>query len=118
VAVDAPDPQRACELAESYTLLLQALDELSAPLRATVVLVAVSGLSHREAAKVQDTNEGTIAWRMHEARRQLRAQLSPSTSGVRSRGNAVARSEEEPERRGTRWPSRTRQRSPGRGPAV
>jgi RNA polymerase sigma-70 factor, ECF subfamily len=78
VAVDASgDPLRAAQLAESYALLLTALDELSPVLRTTVVLVAVQGLSYREAAVIAETSEGTIAWRMHEARRQLRSALAP-----------------------------------------
>jgi RNA polymerase sigma-70 factor (ECF subfamily) len=77
VAVDASgDPQQAAQLAESYALLLTAVDALSPSLRATVVLVAVQGLSHREAAQACATTEGTIAWRMHEARRQLQQALA------------------------------------------
>jgi RNA polymerase sigma-70 factor (ECF subfamily) len=32
----------------------------------------VDGLSHEEAAQVLGAPEGTIAWRVHEARRKLR----------------------------------------------
>lgn len=73
VAVDAGgDPRRALELSESYAQLLAAFDELSPLLRTTVVLTTLQGLSHREAAVVLETTEGTVAWRIHEARRQLR----------------------------------------------
>jgi RNA polymerase sigma-70 factor, ECF subfamily len=72
VAVDAlGDPQLALELRESYTLLVRALDQLSPLLRTTVVLVALQGLNHKEAAVVLGSTEGTIAWRVHEAREQL-----------------------------------------------
>jgi RNA polymerase sigma-70 factor (ECF subfamily) len=78
IAVDASgDPQHAAQLAESYALLLTALDQLSPVLRTTVVLVALQGLGYREAAVIAETTEGTIAWRMHEARRQLQRALSP-----------------------------------------
>jgi RNA polymerase sigma-70 factor, ECF subfamily len=78
LAVDGSgDPQHAAQLAESYALLLTALDDLSPTLRTTVVLVALQGLTHREAAAIAQTTEGTIAWRMHEARRQLQRALSP-----------------------------------------
>jgi RNA polymerase sigma-70 factor (ECF subfamily) len=78
IAVDgSAEPQQQAQLAESYALLLTALDGLSAPLRTTVVLVALQGLSHREAAVIAGTTEGTIAWRMHEARRLLQQALAP-----------------------------------------
>jgi RNA polymerase sigma-70 factor (ECF subfamily) len=65
------DPRLELELRESYGLLVAALDQLSPLLRSTVVLVALQGLSHREAAIVLDTTEGTVAWRMHEGRARL-----------------------------------------------
>lgn len=71
------DPAHAAQLAESYALLLTALDALSPTLRTTVVLVALQGVSHREAASIAGTTEGTIAWRMHEARRLLQQALAP-----------------------------------------
>lgn len=51
------------------------LDELSETLRTTLVLVSVDGLSHADAANVLGCPEGTIAWRVHEARKKLRAYL-------------------------------------------
>jgi RNA polymerase sigma-70 factor (ECF subfamily) len=72
VAVDAGgDPVRAAELRRTYARLLWALDRLPPAMRTTVVLVALQGFSHDEAAVVQDCSPGTIAWRMHEARKQL-----------------------------------------------
>ncbi|MBN2192507.1 MAG: sigma-70 family RNA polymerase sigma factor [Polyangiaceae bacterium] len=52
-----------------------ALDELSETLRTTLVLVCIDGLSHAEAAEILGAPEGTIAWRVHEARKKLRASL-------------------------------------------
>lgn len=73
VAVDAADdPVRAAELRRSYARLLAALDRLPTEMRTTVVLVALQGFNHNEAAVVQNCSTGTIAWRMHEARKQLR----------------------------------------------
>src|SRR5207248_5566522 len=72
VAVDArPTPGREAELRQSYARLLRALDGLPAELRTTVILVCMQGLSHGECAVVQSVKEGTIAWRMHEARRRM-----------------------------------------------
>jgi RNA polymerase sigma-70 factor, ECF subfamily len=76
VAVDANgDPRRAAELRQTYARLVGALDRLSPTLRSTVVLVALQGLSHDEAAAVLGCPAGTVAWRIHEARNQLRASL-------------------------------------------
>jgi RNA polymerase sigma-70 factor, ECF subfamily len=77
VAVDAEgDPRRALELQERYAHLLAAFDRLSPVLRTTVVLTTLQGLSYREAAVVLEASEGTIAWRVHEARKQLRESIS------------------------------------------
>ncbi len=76
VAVDAyGDPRRAAELRQTYARLVAALDRLSPTLRSTVVLVSLQGLSHDEAAAVLGCPSGTVAWRIHEARNQLRASL-------------------------------------------
>jgi len=76
VAVDAAgSPGRALELRETYAQLVFAFDRLSPVLRTTVALTTLQGLSHPEAAVVLGTTEGTIAWRMHEARNQLRSAL-------------------------------------------
>lgn len=74
LVVDAAgDPVRALELRDTYVQLVAAFDRLSPLLRTTVVLTTLQGLSHKEAAVVLETTEGTIAWRVHEARAQLRA---------------------------------------------
>jgi RNA polymerase sigma-70 factor (ECF subfamily) len=79
VEIDAKgDPRRAAELRQTYARLLRALDGLPAEMGTTVVLVALQGLSHGEAAVVQKCSEGTIAWRMHEARERLHAAMAPS----------------------------------------
>lgn len=73
VAVDAAgDPVRASGLRQTYARLLWALDQLPVEIKTTIVLVILQGLSHMEAAIVQDCRPGTIAWRIHEARRRLR----------------------------------------------
>jgi RNA polymerase sigma-70 factor (ECF subfamily) len=77
--VDAPDdPSRAAELRTMYSRLLVALDELPAPMKTTVVLVSLQGMSHGEAAIIQNCSAGTIAWRIHEARRRLRERTESS----------------------------------------
>ena len=44
---------------------------------ARVILVSLQGLSHGEVAIVQNVSEGTIAWRMHEARRRMYEAMAP-----------------------------------------
>lgn len=76
LAVDAGgDPRRTLELRETYTLLLRSFDALSPLLRTTIALTQLQGLSHKEAAVVLETAEGTIAWRVHEARRKMREMM-------------------------------------------
>lgn len=78
IAVDAhSDPGRAAELRQTYARLLRALDALPADMRTTVILVSLQGLSHGEVAIVHGVSEGTIAWRMHEARRRLNEAMQP-----------------------------------------
>lgn len=78
VAVDArSNPGRAADLRQQYARLLRALDGLPVDMRTTVILVSLQGLSHGEVAVVQNVSEGTIAWRMHEARRRLNEAMAP-----------------------------------------
>ncbi len=78
VEIDAAgDPGRATALRQTYGRLLRALDSLPLEMRTSVVLVSLQGMSHGEAAVVQRCSEGTIAWRMHEARRRLHEAMAP-----------------------------------------
>jgi RNA polymerase sigma-70 factor, ECF subfamily len=82
VAVDSHgDPERAMELRDRYRALLEAFDQLSPLLQTTVVLTALQGLSYKEAAVVLETTEGTIAWRIHEARRKMQSYLECLETG-------------------------------------
>ncbi|MBW2159673.1 MAG: RNA polymerase sigma factor [Deltaproteobacteria bacterium] len=82
VAVDSHgDPERAVQLRDRYRALLEAFDQLSSLLQTTVVLTTLQGLSYKEAAVVLETTEGTIAWRIHEARRKMRGYLDGLESG-------------------------------------
>jgi RNA polymerase sigma-70 factor (ECF subfamily) len=90
VAVDARgNPRREAELRQTYGRLLRALDGLPGDMRTTVILVSLQGLSHGEAAVIQNVKEGTIAWRMHEARRRLNEAMAPDRV-LRRRGELSA----------------------------
>lgn len=76
VLIDAAgDPAKATALRATYARLLEALDSLSPKMRTSVVLVVLQGLSHEEAAVVQQCSSGTIAWHIHQARGRLRAKM-------------------------------------------
>ena len=96
IEVDAHgDPRRALELQERYAHLLAAFDRLSSVLRTTVVLTTLQGLSYKEAAVVLETSDGTVAWRVHEARRQLREhmerlQREPTPKAVKLRARRIS----------------------------
>jgi RNA polymerase sigma-70 factor (ECF subfamily) len=59
--------------------LWAALGRLDARVRSAVVLTAVDGYSHREAADILGVPEGTVASWISRARRLLRRDLSPAT---------------------------------------
>lgn len=69
------DPAALAADRQMATALAAAIDELSDTLRTTLILVSVEGLSHTEAAEILGCPEGTVAWRVHEARKKLRAHL-------------------------------------------
>lgn len=70
------DPARATDEKRVAEALMEGIDGLSETLRTTLLVVCLDGLSHEEASKVLGAPEGTIAWRVHEARRKLRAFLA------------------------------------------
>ncbi|MCC7537682.1 MAG: sigma-70 family RNA polymerase sigma factor [Deltaproteobacteria bacterium] len=69
------DPTGSADARALYSGLAKALDALSPSLRTTVVMVLIDGVPQKEAASVLGCSEGTIAWRVHEARRRLREAL-------------------------------------------
>ena len=79
VAVDPQksgnDPGHALELSELQARLQASLERLSPSLRSAVILVLIEGMPHKEAGDVLGVPEGTVAWRIHEARRRLRDEL-------------------------------------------
>lgn len=84
------DPRGAAEAADLYRRLAKALDSLSPSLRATVILVLIDGVPQKEAAETLGCSEGTIAWRVHEARRRLRDLLGDFLDDEPARAGATA----------------------------
>lgn len=73
-ATDEPD-REASERQLARTLY-EGMDRLSETLRTTLILVTIDGLSHAEAGDILGCPEGTVAWRVFEARRKLREFLN------------------------------------------
>lgn len=85
-------PGRALELKRMVAEIGEALDELPDTLRATLVLVVLEGLPYRDAAGILDCSEGTVAWRVHEARQRLVGRLGKylkSKNGHELRGDTT-----------------------------
>ena len=58
---------------EAATWLTQAMTQLSPELRDTVALVLGEEMTQAEAGRVLGVSEGTIAWRMSDVKKRLRA---------------------------------------------
>lgn len=52
-----------------------ALDDLSPPLRAALVLTVLQGVGIAEAAKIEGCSMATVYWRVHQARKVLKVRL-------------------------------------------
>ncbi len=68
-------PEKATAESQMARALCDAIDTLSETLRTTLILVAIDGLPHGEVATILGCPEGTVAWRVHEARKKIRAFL-------------------------------------------
>ncbi len=62
--------------AEAHDWLAQAMTQLSPELRDTVALVLGEEMTQAEAGAVLGVSEGTIAWRMSDVKKRLRAMAS------------------------------------------
>jgi RNA polymerase sigma-70 factor (ECF subfamily) len=75
LGVAAGDPARQAERAAEVTEVMVAIAGLSESLRVTLVLATIEELPHKQIAEILEIPEGTVAWRVNEARRLLRDQL-------------------------------------------
>jgi RNA polymerase sigma-70 factor (ECF subfamily) len=80
------DPAAISEQREMAAALCEGIDSLSETLRTTLVLVCVEGMAQGDVAEVLGCPEGTIAWRVHEARRKLREHLESRGFGTAGGG--------------------------------
>ncbi|RFT15939.1 MAG: RNA polymerase sigma factor RpoE [Candidatus Saccharicenans subterraneus] len=73
----AASPEETLMGEEFRTGLEQALAGLPADYKLAFTLVVFQGLSHSEAAQVLGCSEGTVSWKIHEARKMLREKMRP-----------------------------------------
>lgn len=83
-AVEGDSPERDVGLHEIARRVDEAVGTLPPHLRTSFVLVVGQGMSHAQAAQVLGCPENTVSWRMHKARKLLRARLRPYLGEVRS----------------------------------
>lgn len=74
-------PREWLEINQSYRRVLEEVWALSPSLRVTLVLATVEGKAYREIAELLEVPEGTVAWRINEARKQLRERLGTDDDG-------------------------------------
>jgi RNA polymerase sigma-70 factor, ECF subfamily len=65
-------PADAAHHKQVYEVLCSGIDALTESLRITLILICIDGVPHETAAAILGVPEGTIAWRIHEARKRLR----------------------------------------------
>ena len=68
-------PAEWAELGQELRRVLEEIAQLSTPLRITLILATVEQLPYREIAEILEVPEGTVAWRVNEARRLLKERL-------------------------------------------
>jgi RNA polymerase sigma-70 factor (ECF subfamily) len=78
LGVVPPTPRESAELGERMKQVIDEVCQLSPTLRVTLVLAAVEGLPYRKIAELLDIPEGTVAWRINEARKQLKDRMDPN----------------------------------------
>ncbi len=69
-------PSQKAQVTGELARVLDAVSQLSAPLRVTLVLATIEELPHKQIAEILEIPEGTVAWRINEARRLLKLKLA------------------------------------------
>ncbi len=76
------NPARTLSRKELAEQMQRALDSLSEKHRTAIILREVQGLSYEEMAEVMQCNKGTVMSRLHHARKNMQAALSPYVYGT------------------------------------
>lgn len=72
---DGRDPATTLEHRRIAAALIEEIHRLPESLQATVTLVCIDAVPQEKAAEVFGCSVGTVAWRVHEARKRLREAL-------------------------------------------
>jgi RNA polymerase sigma-70 factor (ECF subfamily) len=83
---EAHDPAQQSQRSAEVQRVLEAIAELSPSLRVTIVLATIEELPHKQIAEILEIPEGTVAWRVNEARRLLRLRLDAAVPSARTAG--------------------------------
>lgn len=81
------DPSQQLQRSAEVHRVLEAIAELSPSLRVTIVLATIEELPHKQIAEILEIPEGTVAWRVNEARRLLRLRLDTAVPSARTAEN-------------------------------
>jgi RNA polymerase sigma-70 factor (ECF subfamily) len=87
----AGDPAQHTQQTAEVQRVMSAIAELSPTLRVTLVLATIEELPHKQIAEVLEIPEGTVAWRVNEARRLLRQRLGLTAEPAVAKQPADAR---------------------------
>ncbi len=77
---EGQSPAQKAQTSAEVARVMTAVSQLSAPLRVTLVLATIEELPHKQIAEILEIPEGTVAWRVNEARRILKLKLSTETA--------------------------------------
>jgi RNA polymerase sigma-70 factor (ECF subfamily) len=88
IPVPTGDAAHEAESRELVRVVFRALGELSPSLRVTLILATVEEMPYKEIAAALSIPEGTVAWRVNQARKLLRIRLAAlSPEAVPDMGN-------------------------------
>lgn len=73
---DAGGPAQQLQQTGEVARVLEAIAQLSPALRVTIVLATIEELPYKQIAEILEIPEGTVAWRVNEARRLLKLRLT------------------------------------------
>ena len=73
---DVRSPAQHAQQTGELARVLDAVAQLSPALRVTIVLATIEELPHKQIAEILQIPEGTVAWRVNEARRLLKLRLA------------------------------------------
>ncbi|MFQ6082443.1 MAG: sigma-70 family RNA polymerase sigma factor [Candidatus Aminicenantia bacterium] len=77
-------PQKIMEGNELQTKMKEIINTLPLNQRMAINLVIYQGMSHKQVAKIQRCSEGTVSWRLFQARRILKEKLEPYLRGSKN----------------------------------